>query len=325
MATWSLGNQAGQVGMTARDRISEILAVRQRAGRAGPSPSKWDLEALAGKAERLKEIGDTVEFIPIRIVTILEVFLRSWIERLVDQGMPYLQRAAKLKIDLKFDLVMVGNVHDGVVTLGQLIAHSVSLNRVETIGSIFGELLDENFFDVISTARDRWSIEVEGKPDLPIIDNIEGLLRTLSRLFTVRHVLVHERPQKKSYESAEIDDFLSCAVKFAQATDEVLLSRLYGSYPLTQREMNRRAAEQYNLVEGDLEKVCAEIAATYQSNTIYDVQKAWKIFLEAESSRQAEWVSGGSMYSMVYHSAAETLTRARVDDLRRWIDEAKVD
>jgi hypothetical protein len=34
------------------------------------------------------------ELIPARIVTLLEVFVRTWIEDLVDKGAPYVERAA---------------------------------------------------------------------------------------------------------------------------------------------------------------------------------------------------------------------------------------
>ena len=118
--------------MATRDRISEIIEMRKREGRHPASPSKFDLDRLSAIwRERLKGVEFTDVLVPIRIVTILEVFVRAWIEKLVDQGAPYVERAAKLNIGLKYDFAIASSLHGGLVTLGQLIAHSVSISRLE--------------------------------------------------------------------------------------------------------------------------------------------------------------------------------------------------
>ncbi len=82
-----------------RDRIAELLSIRQRAGKYKRAPSKFDLERLKDTwHNQLKGIDPTDELIPIRIVTILEVFLRHWIEALIDHGAPYVERASKLAL-----------------------------------------------------------------------------------------------------------------------------------------------------------------------------------------------------------------------------------
>jgi len=71
--------------------------------------------------------------------------------------------------------------------------------------------------------------------------------------------------------------------------------------------------------------LCQQIAVEEESTTINAVQNVWKEFAKAEAQRQADVVRGGSMEPMVYNGAMEALTRARIDDLRRWIEAGKVE
>jgi Lysozyme inhibitor LprI len=312
--------------MAPRDRISEIVEIRKREGRHPASPSKYDLDRLSDVwKQKLKGVDFTDELIPIRIVTILEVSVRGWIEHLVDHGAPYVERAAKLNIDLKFDFAIASSLHGGVVTLGQLIAHSVSISRLESVVNVLGTLLDENLFASISTVHDRWAVEVEGKPDRPIIDDIKQLKRTLFRLFEVRHVLVHEMPRAKPHTVDEVDDFLRSATLFIQAVDEMLDTKLHGKSPLTQGAMNRDAAARGDAAMEELTALCEQIAREYGSTTIHNVQTAWNVFQAAEAKRQSDVYLGGSMQPMIYSAAVESLTRTRIDELKRWIEEGKID
>src|SRR6516165_7732122 len=101
--------------------------IRQVTGRAmgHPSLSKTEIDRLddAWKGS-LKDQPVAAELVPARIVTVLEVFFRDWVEQLVDHGPPYLERAATLRLDLKFDFALASNLRGGTITLGQLVAHS---------------------------------------------------------------------------------------------------------------------------------------------------------------------------------------------------------
>jgi uncharacterized protein YecT (DUF1311 family) len=316
--------------MPSRDRISEILAIRSRSGRHAVTPTKWDIERLAEIwAQKLKtiEFGDSL--VPIRIVTLVEVCVRGWIEKLVAQGAPYLERAANLKVDLKYDFAIASSLHGQVVTLAQLIAHSVPLGRFENIVSVLQVLLGEDLFASISNVRDQVAVEIKKEPDVPIINDIEDLRRTLGRLFDVRHILVHEFPQVKPHKVSEVDDFLRAATLFVQAVDEMLHARLYGRYPLTQGAMNRDAAERSAAARNELKALCEKIVQELGAinfpgasvSDINDVQNAWQAFCDAEAARESKEVSGGSMRPLIYSSVAERLTRARIEELQRWLDD----
>ena len=89
-------------------------------------PDVRGAKAAAGRAVRARlrfsrASGEVVEdhsqtpplFIPIRLVTILEVFTRDWVTEIIDSGEPYTSRAAdivkgSLKIDFALAQALVG-------------------------------------------------------------------------------------------------------------------------------------------------------------------------------------------------------------------------
>jgi uncharacterized protein YecT (DUF1311 family) len=307
--------------MVRRDRIAELVSIKQRAGRFRRVPSVSDLTELEKVWDaQLKGISPSDELVPIRIVTILEVFARYWIEMLVDHGAPYVERAAKLRIDFKFDYAIATSLQGGAVTLGQLLAHNVGLNRIEAFANVFDILLEDDFFAALSKTRDRWEMKQKGEDAPPIIGDVGTIRRNLARLFEVRHILVHEFPNKKPHRVEEVKEFLTAAMAFVHAADEELSYTLHGNQPITQMEMNFAAAERSDAAKKELEKLCAEIERVSDSNTIRRVQERWQAFTDAEAAREAEGVGGGSMYPMVYSGAVEELTRARIEVLKDWLE-----
>jgi hypothetical protein len=90
--------------------LQNILHVRSRA-LGHPSLSKTKINDLANAwKSTLSTQPLAEELVPARIVTILEVFVRDWVEQLVDHGSSFFERAAKLKLDLTFDYNLVSNL-----------------------------------------------------------------------------------------------------------------------------------------------------------------------------------------------------------------------
>ena len=308
-----------------QDRLAQILAIKQRAGRHSRVPSHWDLERLREIWEKqLIGIEPIDELLPIRIVTLLEVFLRHWIEVLVDHGAPYVERAAKLKVELKYDFAVAASVQGGAVTLGQLISHSVPLSRMDTIAAVFEKLLDQDLFEAVALAVRQRARETEADDAKPIIQDVDAVRRTLARLFEVRHVLVHEFPESKPHGVEEVSQFFRAGIEFMEAVNEELSDRVHGRWPSTQQGMNREAAARAQAAAEELQKLCDEIADK-RKDSIHAVQQAWEAFKQVEAERQSDWSAGGSIRPLLFHLAAAGLTRARMKELREWWDESDIE
>jgi uncharacterized protein YecT (DUF1311 family) len=152
----------------------------------------------------------------------------------------------------------------------------------------------------------------------PIIKDLSVLRSTLARLFEVRHILVHEFPRSRPYKPGDIDLFLDAALDFTHATEETLLLAMYGRYPITQSDMTAQARSQAQAALNELDGVVQQIAKF--SPSIFEVQKLWDQFKDAEAHRVAEGFEGGTAHPMVYYFAASDLANNRTGQLRESLE-----
>jgi hypothetical protein len=93
----------------ARQNVDELIALKKRSGRRGGRfPDSKDIERLrkewancAGSKELFASL------LPARIVTLIEVFCRYCVQKLIEHGPPYDERAIDLKVNIKYDLPLV--------------------------------------------------------------------------------------------------------------------------------------------------------------------------------------------------------------------------
>jgi hypothetical protein len=310
-------NQKG-IDMAPRDRVVEILSIQQR----GASPTPYDLERLRDEWNALsKSAGAITDFFPIRIVTLIEVFSLRWIARLIDHGPPFAERAVNLNVNIKFDLALAQSLHGRRITIGQLLAHSLSMQSIGALEAPFSVLLGQDLFQAISKTPGRR--ELGAAEDEPIIKDLEGMRKVLARLFEVRHILVHEFTRSTPYGLDEIEHFLHAAIQFVSATDEMLLTTLYGRYPITQRDMNAQAGSRAETARAELSDLVQRVAKSDGTETVFSVQKLWEAFKEAEANRQSEDWEGGSGRPLIYYSVEDRIIRRRVGELEEWLKESE--
>jgi len=257
--------------------------------------------------------------LPARIVTLVEVFCRYWIQKLIDHGPPYVERAASLKVDVKYDLQLVHSLQGQTVTLGFLISNSVPLSSITSIAAIFSALIGQDFFNWLKVVRSREALEDDEDDGAPIIPDIDAVTRMLARLFEVRHILVHEFPEAQPVSFDEIDRMIAAASTFLNAADEGFTQLIYGRYPISQQAMNRTAREESEAVDRELENLTNAVAAADERD-IFEVQKAWRAFAESEAERQAKIWGGGSMRPLIYYTALKQLSDDRLKQLRSWLE-----
>src|SRR3546814_7771726 len=68
---------------------------------------------------------------------------------------------------------------------------------------------DLQLFSCLEGVTDRWAITEDGRPAPLIFPNPQWARQQLGRLFAARHIIVHELPDDRSDEVADIADFVS--------------------------------------------------------------------------------------------------------------------
>jgi len=284
------------------------------------------IDALCVDAAQVAHLSSTfVEFIPIRLVTTLEVFLRGVISELINEKDEYFERGEKLTKGAKIDLAFAAHVNRHELSIGDFVAHAVSLNSVDAVFSVLDSLLD-GFPAKLQVAHPRWSEDVDKWPQPPIIDDYSSMVSSLARLYEVRHVLAHELPLTHVLDPEEVRDFAAAAKAFITATDWVVVEALHGAVPRTQTLMNISAGDKLRQEEARLAEKLSEVEALkgIDVSALNVLQERWEEWADAQASLVASQVEGGSMYPMIWASEKTALTRDRREQLtrltREWMD-----
>ncbi len=258
----------------------------------------------------------------MRVTTCIEVYAREIIRELVDTGDVYLESAGKLAKNAKLDLVFAAHLSGEKLSIGDFVAHTVSLNGIDAVISAFSTLIAD-FIQKLKNSHPRWTEETKTWPLDPIISDYGKTIGALARMFEARHVLTHELPDNAAIEKTDVTKFCKAASEFIDACDWVVVAELHGSVPRTQTAMNIGAGEKLDQALSELNRNVDLVAklSGIQKTVVIEAQAKWVEFADFEASMIASQVEGGSMYPMLWASAKEGLVQSRVAQLKRILDE----
>lgn len=280
------------------------------------------IDALHAEVDAITGIAPLhLQFVPIRLVTVLEVFLREMIAELVDGDEAVFERAEKLVKGAKIDFAFAAHVDRRELTIGDFVAHTVSLNGVDGIMNVMDTLIG-GFGGRLQTVHPRWSEEMEEWPLPPIVTDYEAMMTALTRLFEVRHVLTHELPSGIVLGPEELPKLIHAARTFVEATDWFVIEVLRGSVPQTQIAMNIVADDDLRREEEELEAILKKVAALsgIDSDALHELQAAWVDFADRHAGLVASQVEGGSMYPLLWAGEKASLVRDRITQLKGIVD-----
>lgn len=313
--------------MAKHTTIDQILEWKQRRGRSSYGGDLlYQVDELARKWEQINANEEFADFIPVRLCTIIEVYVRETVREVVDASPSFLDRAEPLLKNAKLDFLIAKHLHGQRVTMGDIIAHAVSVNDLEQIIFIY-ETIMPGYRGALSAVHERWIEDRDNGQKNPILADVEQVLATIKRLFQVRHILTHEMPRHPPYSLEEIPHLLASARDFLSATDWFLTGELRGDVPRTQAARNELAGEEWETEQKMMEQLLAEVEAAGDADLqlLRDSQDAWDRYAKAEADLRASTVGGGSMRPMVWAGQMTELTRARIKSLRWWLEREEGD
>ena len=270
--------------MDTHRRLEQMIAYRSRYG-------EFNDEKLRKTIEELREIvrsdaGTSVrDFVPIRLVTIVEVQVKDWIIILIDSiNSDIRRRAGEIKKHIKFDYTLSSALVSQDLTLGGIIAHEVSLHSIEPIISIFSTLLGLDFKVKLKESKRR----VDNGQDFyleTIVGNVDELVASLKDLFQVRHVLTHEMPSISPYKVQDLELFIDSVELFVEALDSALQSVVWYGDANNVAELNKLLDDQID----EWNKQIGAVLNGLQRHPNTDMhlleaaQTAWLVFSRAEA------------------------------------------
>ena len=303
-----------------RDYIAEIEAIRGRKQSGVNTELVTRLFSLQRAFEaRSAADAEMMRYFPVALVACIEGYARAAIAELVDAGDPYLANSGKLEL-MKIDFSILRAIHGKTVSVGELVAHSVSLSRLGDVDAHLSTITGENFLKKLSRVCDRWLSVTSGEPERPMLDDPSKVFAGVARTFELRHIICHETASAYTISVEEIENCFESCVLFLTATLELLFQTLLPNAPLTQMAMNDDAAKSLAASEA----VCAEAlydarkrVADGEMPAFDEAQTRWEEFANA----WVHFVVGpqeGSIWPMLYARASEHLVNKRIEILKEW-------
>lgn len=287
------------------------------------------LESLISDFKRKWEKGkehdvSISDFVPVRLVTILETHIRYIVQRIVDHGEPYVSRGAELlKNQSKENLIdSVLTIKGKNISLGHIVSQGLSINDIDSIKKNLTNIFGEEFVKELSQSRTRW-IEDEGQDKPPLIKDKDKTFFHIKRLLETRNILVHEMPRERPYSEEEIPEFLSHAAQFGEALEWLLTEKIYGTVPRTQTTMNLMAIEATKIAQKELDELRGGNKERFnEPNTKEeDLEYHWDRFCELSAQKEAGYLKDskwhGTIAPLIASRTAERLIRWRISDLEQ--------
>jgi hypothetical protein len=312
--------------MTRSIALQDILKIQSRA-RSRHIGFSHDIQELQSLWDaKIASLDDFTDFIPVRLVTLLENAIRVAVKQLVDFGTPFSGRGINIlaRGSIKDSATLLAAIHTDQVSLGNLVAHSISTNDVGNVISAFELLNGNDFKQRIALVRDRVEVELFQKPDEPIMSGLNQTLGILSRMLQVRHIVIHEIPAEPPYQFDDLGRFIDHTYKFVAALEWLVTELLFGKVPLTQTDMNieqgKRATEARGRLDGVLTKITENIDDLEVREHFLKTQQTWETFIKLQADERAGRVGEhakfpGSMAPLRYACEIEARINERIVDL----------
>lgn len=259
-----------------RDIVQEIVEARARRksdlATAELFSRLLDLDAAFDKRRELR--GELLKYFPVALVALMETYFRLTVKELVDHGDPYLSNAASLFSGSKLDFGVLRGLHGRLVSLGEVIAHTLALSSLSHINTHLSTLLGRDFLAALRTVYDRWDHEIQGNPKSPILKDPDTTFAHVARTFELRHIICHEAATDFPIEPDAIEQSFFGTSLVLKASRELIDNTLHPGAPLTQTDMNIAAATALEKTLSELDAVQATIRARVESEraTAFDGQ-----------------------------------------------------
>lgn len=184
--------------MSRRDLIQEIAVRRSR----NPQTSRIQafssrVDAISSAFQRLVRVAEPDSLIPeeelgryfpVALVAAVEGYFRQCVADLVNRGGPFLERAAKLK-DVSLTLHAASAIKQERISLGDYVAHFISISSLDDINRALSTLLGMDFLDRLLSSH--FNV-FEGEEALVLDKEREAVVNAARDLFQLRHILCHE-------------------------------------------------------------------------------------------------------------------------------------
>jgi hypothetical protein len=302
-----------------RDYAAEIEEKKKRICHIPFNPGLTKLLQLTTCADRVEKESEELGYFLVAAVAALESFFRSQIAELIDSGdTRYLTNIPANQIRSRIDGPLLLALHGRRISLGELVAHLVTLSNLDTLNRSMTDLLGTDFLEMVKDARDPWDHRERGENAPPVLERADEVFGDVARTFELRHRICHEVIVGEPVRLDELKRLCRSSYSFAVASYYAIAHHFNPGTPLTLEEALRAAsekaeslAEQIQAVEKSIVRHLPPVALEAFSRA----QESWRHYVTREAEFAASQEVNGNRCALVEKHVTADRYRKRLEEL----------
>lgn len=263
---------------------------------------------------------ELLKYFPVAIVACVEAYFKMAIKELVDKRKDLMPNAIPL-LKQKIDAEVAVSLGGDEITLGDLVAHSCSYSKFESIESSVSKILSASFSGELKNVQNRYRNTFFDEPLQPILENPEKTFDSVRKIYELRHIICHEIASSHVFDYDEINESFEDCVQFLRASDEVISNTIEPNFPRTQSELNEKAIDDLMSASQELGVLENEISKLLEPNAVAEfnkVQGEWLCFAESWADFESGYFEHGSLRFSTRNSIFAHMHEERIASLKQY-------
>jgi hypothetical protein len=240
---------------------------------------------------------ELLKYFPVAIVACVEAYFKMAIKELVDKRKDLMLNAIQ-HVKQRFDIETAVSLNGNEITLGDLVAHSCSYSKFDSIESSVSKILNKSFAVELRSVQNTYRNTFYDEPLQPILENPEKTFESVRKIYELRHIICHEIASSHVFNYDEINESFEDCVQFLRASDEVISNTIEPNFPRTQAELSEKAIEDLTTVSMELNNLNDEIINALEPMQVDEFNKMhaeWLGYAEAWAEFESGYFENGSL------------------------------
>ncbi len=182
----------------------------------------WDIKTSIHDRKTKNEL---YRYIPIAIVACIEGWFRLTVADLIDHNPNFLNNLKKHEaFKTKYDLNVILALQEKSITLGNFIAHSIRINKLDDIIGNLSLISGKDFVQLFEKVK----IRPYHKGTMAAFFGTNNIFGGIQKAFEMRHIFCHEFATSYKYKIQIIEDCAYYCLLFligAEGVAQILLGR----------------------------------------------------------------------------------------------------
>jgi len=255
-----------------------------------------------------------LKYFPIALVATMESSFRILIADLIDNNEVCLQNSEKFLKSYKIDFNIMKALYGKDITLGNFIAHVVSINKLDQINSHISNLIEKDFLKEIKSHFSRWDLEVKKLPKVPMMENPSSVYSDIAKTFELRHIFAHETATNITINIELVQNLFKSNVSFLNTASDYINEFIYPNSPLTQTDMNIHSGKELETLLFNIKRLNSKYKKTLdekRQQEFGEVEDAWHNFMEIQARFEMNEYEGGTIMPTIFNATASSLAAER--------------